>query len=68
MLTPEERLAHLEQRVAELEEKVPVTAILNRSFISRAFAVWGHYFVANLVMGIPFVVIWYFAFFKPLQR
>ena len=67
MLKPEERLAHLEQRVAELEESVPVTSILDKSFISRAFAVWGHYFVANLIIGIPFVIL-YILLFPVLQR
>lgn len=27
------------------------------SFLKRAFAVWGHYFVANLIIGIPVAVI-----------
>ncbi len=55
-------LAHIEDlrnRVGELEKgfKIdggfPKTALLSHSFLKRAFAVWGHYFVAGLIIAIP---------------
>jgi hypothetical protein len=32
---------------------LPRTNIVSPSYIKRAFAVWGHYFVANLIISIP---------------
>ena len=37
---------------------LPQTDILNRSFWRRAFAVYGHFFVANLIVGAIFFVIY----------
>jgi hypothetical protein len=31
---------------------LPQTNILSQGFLKRAFAVWGHFFVANLIIGI----------------
>jgi hypothetical protein len=36
---------------------LPHTALLNDSFLSRAFAVWGHAFVAQLLLSIPIYVL-----------
>jgi hypothetical protein len=38
------------------EEKIPKTRLLSERFITRAFAVWGHFFVAQLIISIPFVI------------
>lgn len=59
MLSPEERLTHLELRVGGLEEQIPDSTLLSKSFLQRAFTVWGHYFVANLFVAIPFVILWF---------
>ena len=32
---------------------LPRTNIVSSSYIKRAFAVWGHYFVANLIITLP---------------
>jgi hypothetical protein len=37
---------------------LPKTGLLSPSFIQRAFTVWGHYFVAQLIISIPFVCIY----------
>ena len=47
----------LEQRVRTLEMRLPNTKLLANSFMSRAFAVWGHYFVAQLVISLVVGVI-----------
>jgi hypothetical protein len=39
--------------------KLPNTAIVSPSFLSRAFAVWGHYFVAQLLIAIPIYCIFF---------
>ena len=31
---------------------LPQTNIINRNFLKRAFTVWGHFFVANLIIGV----------------
>jgi hypothetical protein len=50
-------VAYLEQRIAALEARLPQTKLVSPSFMSRAFAVWGHYFVAQLIISIILSVI-----------
>ena len=40
---------------------LPQTNLLSPGFFKRAFAVWGHFFVANLIIGIIFTIV-YFCF------
>jgi hypothetical protein len=47
----------LEQRVRSLEMRLPNTKLLANGFLSRAFAVWGHMFVAQLLIGLIVGVI-----------
>jgi hypothetical protein len=28
------------------------------SFLKRAFAIWGYHFIANLIIMIPFMILW----------
>jgi len=35
-----------------LEARLPKTNLLNPNFLKRSFAVWGHYFVAQLIIGL----------------
>lgn len=44
-------------RIAELETRLPQTNLISPNFLTRAFAVWGHYFVSNLILGIIFSCI-----------
>ncbi len=59
----------LEQRLAKLEAErdqlratamttLPQTNLLSPKFLTRAFAVWGHYFVASLLIGIVLSVFY----------
>ena len=48
-------VAYLEQRIAALEARLPDTKLLSAKFMTRAWAIWGHYFVAQLVLT---VIIW----------
>lgn len=50
-------VAFLEQRIAALEARLPNTRVVATSFFARAFAIWGHYFVAQLVIGLVIGVI-----------
>jgi len=36
---------------------LPNSALFSRSYLTRAFAVWGHYLVAQLLIVIPFYVL-----------
>ena len=47
-----EYVAHLEQRISALERRLPQTQLLSPSFLRRAFAVVGHYFVAGLIIEV----------------
>ena len=38
---------------------LPLTNIVHPSFLKRAFAVWGHFFVANFIIMIPFVILYF---------
>ena len=58
----------LEERVVSMERKqhmqpdLPQTNLLSGSFLTRAFAVLGHYLVAALIITIPIYVIIFIAF------
>ena len=40
------------QDCIDMEVDMPSTNLLSRNFFTRAFAVWGHYFVAQLIIGV----------------
>lgn len=47
---------------------LPKTGLLSSSFIQRAFTVWGHYFVAQLIISIPIVCIYLILFATILRQ
>jgi hypothetical protein len=50
-------ISYLEQRIAALEARLPNTKLVAPGFMSRAFAVWGHYFVAQFIISTIVAVI-----------
>ena len=52
----------------DFDDMLPNTTLLSRSFIRRAFTVWGHYFVAQLIIFIPIVCIYFILFFTILRQ
>jgi hypothetical protein len=60
-------IEYLEERIARLEAamasggavQLPRTQLLSPKFITRAFAVWGHSIVAQLIVVIPVYVIFF---------
>jgi hypothetical protein len=44
---------------SDAAKMLPKTGLLSSSFIQRAFTVWGHYFVAQLIISVPFVCIYF---------
>jgi len=63
-LDVERRLSYVEARLDMINTgeskqiKLPKTNILSDSFLSRAFAIWGHYFVAQLVIGVCIAILY----------
>jgi hypothetical protein len=43
--------------VGEATKALPRTTLISRSFFQRAFAVWGHYFVAQLIISLILLAI-----------
>jgi hypothetical protein len=37
---------------------LPTTNLIHPSFLKRAFAVWGHFFVANLIISLFFLILY----------
>jgi hypothetical protein len=54
---PSDRTAWLEQRVAYLERRLQQSNLYSESFLTRAFTVWGHYFVAHLLIFVPLFIL-----------
>jgi hypothetical protein len=61
-------LQALKTRVSSLEKAnvsqkmLPTTNLLSHSFLTRAFAVLGHYFVAGLIIAVPFYILMFIFF------
>lgn len=61
-------LQALHARVSALEKKtiasatLPKTDLLSDKFLTRAFAVLGHYFVAGLIIAIPIYALLFIIF------
>ena len=51
------QLAVQTRRIAELEARLPQTNLVSPNFLTRSFAVWGHYFVSNLILGTIFTCL-----------
>jgi hypothetical protein len=65
--TLERRIVQLEEQIGNFEKQIlsqqtsisnvtkrlPDTDLLSSSFIKRAFTVWGHMFVAQLLIAVP---------------
>ena len=74
----EERIAFLEQEDRTIKGAInevnhnlqynnqpadlPATRLLSRNFFTRAFTVWGHYFVASFIIGLVVAFIYMILF------
>lgn len=52
----EERIVSTERRQSQLPV-IPRTNLLSGSFLTRAFAVMGHYLVASMIITIPAMIV-----------
>jgi len=55
-----EKFIQIKSEIDEIDnefDEIPNSNIISPNFLSRAFAVWGHYFVAQLIIAIPIYII-----------
>jgi hypothetical protein len=58
MIMPQEILT--ENTISKTVSKtLPKSNVISRSFLARAFAIWGHFMVANLMIGFIFLIIYF---------
>ncbi len=50
----EKLVAQQQVIITTLSNKLPNTSLLSPSFLARAFTVWGHAIVAQLIVTVPF--------------
>jgi hypothetical protein len=53
------RFIHRDELPEILIETIPSSGLFSRNFIKRAFTVWGHYFVAQLMIGLLFGALYF---------
>jgi hypothetical protein len=53
----EESAASSTRRINDTISRIPDSALISPNFLSRAFTVWGHYFVAQLLIAIPIYIL-----------
>lgn len=53
----ENQLAEQTRRLDALEARIPNTWVISPNFFKRAFAIWGHYVIAALIIGIVLVAV-----------
>lgn len=53
----ENRIAQQDRNIKGVVGRLPNTSIISPNFLTRAFAVWGHMFVAQLIIVIPIYCI-----------
>jgi hypothetical protein len=62
------RFIHKDELPAIFSENIPNTGLFSRNFIKRAFTVWGHYFVAQLIIAIVFGAFYFVIFILLLSK
>jgi Tfp pilus assembly protein PilO len=51
------QLSEQTDELNNIKEQIPNTEIISPKFLNRSFAIWGHYFVANLIISIPIMCL-----------
>jgi hypothetical protein len=52
----------------KVDRGLPETGLVSDSFFIRAFTVWGHYFVAQLIIGIPMFICYLIFLFTVMNN
>jgi hypothetical protein len=50
---------YIQELGGDAQKLLPKTGLLSTSFIQRSFTVWGHYFVAQLIISLPIMCIYF---------
>jgi hypothetical protein len=50
---------YIQELSGDAQKLLPKTGLVSSSFIQRAFTVWGHYFVAQLIISVPIVCLYF---------
>ena len=53
----EQKVQELEERLQKMEKKLNSTSLHSEHFLKRSFTILGHYWVAAVIISIPFMVI-----------
>jgi hypothetical protein len=59
---------YIQELGGDAQKLLPKTSLLSPSFLQRAFAVWGHYFVAQLIISIPLACVYFIIVYLMLQQ
>ncbi len=57
-----------EAQTFKTERILPDTGIVSDSFFIRAFTIWGHYFVAQLIIGVPIFICYMIFLFSVMSN
>ena len=52
----------------KVDRGLPETGLVSDSFFVRAFTVWGHYFVAQLIIGVPIFICYLIFLFTVMSQ
>jgi hypothetical protein len=59
---------YIQELGGDVQKNLPKTSLLSSNFLMRAFTVWGHYFVAQLIISIPITIVSIIVFFSLLRQ
>jgi hypothetical protein len=57
-----------DSQIFKTEQGLPNTGLISDSFLMRAFTVWGHYFVAQLIIAIPMFICYMIFVFTLMSK
>ena len=50
---------YIQELSGDAQRLLPKTGLISPSFIQRAFTVWGHYLVAQLIISVPVACLYF---------
>lgn len=59
---------YIQELGGDAQKMLPKTSLLSPNFLLRAFTVWGHYFVAQLIISIPITIISFIIAYLMIQQ
>jgi hypothetical protein len=59
---------YISEMGGDAAKMLPKTGLISSSFIQRAFTVWGHYFVAQLIISIPVMCVYFILMLTILKQ